>query len=139
MIAAVERSCAAVLLLGAALAFAPGCADWNDGWEDADTVVFTLAIPDSAAAGHPITARITGTCGAPPCYRFDGVAVTHSNDEWVLRPLSRRKAHPSGPCPSADHFFNESVTLPGLDPGLVRVRAVSYGHDLVDSVLVLGR
>ncbi len=138
MITAVESNCVAILLLGAALAFASGCAD-RDSWEDADSVVFTLAIPDSASAGQPITARITGTCGAPPCYRFDGVAVTHSDAEWVLRPLSRRKAHPSASCPMADHFFDESVTLPGLDPGMVRVRAVSYGHDLVDSVLVLSR
>jgi hypothetical protein len=130
------RSCAAALLLGAAFAF--GCAS-NDVWEDVESVVFTLDIPDSASAGQEITARVTGVCGAPPCYRFDGVSVAHSNAEWVLRPLSRRRTHPSSPCPPADRFFDESVTLPGLDPGLVRVRAVSYGHDLVDSVLVLRR
>ena len=39
--------------------------------------------------------------------------------------------HSHAECAQADYFFDEFVTLSGLEPGLVHIRAVSYGHDPV--------
>jgi len=122
------------LAAGLVVGFLSGCADSGDDWEYTDCVVFTLALPDTVDAGQSISARVTGASGCAPCCRFEGVAVGEQSGWWVLEPRTRCKRNPSSPCPPCDYFFDELVTIPGQNPGLLRVRAVSYGHDLVDSV-----
>jgi hypothetical protein len=122
-----------------AAAAASGCGGSDGGWEDDESVVFTLAVPDTAFVGQPVSVRVTGVCGCAPCARFDGIAVAGSGHVRELRPLSRHKKHPTSPCPACDHFFDETVTLSDLSAGSTVIRAVSYGSDPVDTVVVLAR
>jgi hypothetical protein len=132
-----SRLALASLTAACVIAFAPGCSD--GGWEDDESAVFSLTLPDTAYVGQPVSVRVTGVCGCAPCARFDGIGVTGSGNARELRPLSRRKKHPTSPCPACDHFFDETVTLSDLSAGTTVVRAVSYGPDPVDTVVVLAR
>lgn len=130
-LASVTTACVIVFALSC------GCAD--GGWEDEESVVFSLAVPDTAFVGQPVSVRVTGVCGCAPCSRFDGIAVTGSGHARELRPLSRRKRHPTSPCQICDHFFDETITLSDLSAGVTIIRAVSYGPDPADTVVVLLR
>jgi hypothetical protein len=126
-----------LLAMGVLFALVAGCGGTE--WENSDVAVLTLVLPDTVEAGQPIPARITGVCGCEPCCRFDGLTATRDGTWWVLEPRSRCRQRPKSPCPPCDHFFDEVVTLPGQDSGVVRVRTAAYGDDLADSVVVLGR
>lgn len=128
-----------MLATALAIAAASGCGGTDGGWEDDESVVLTLTVPDTAFVGLPVSVRVTGVCGCAPCARFDGIAVAGSGHIRELRPLSRRKKHPTTPCPPCDRFFDETVTLSDLSAGSTIIRAVSYGSDPVDSILVLAR